>query len=630
MTTRISRPMDYAGRFGRQQADQAIKRDVIRALVELITNSDDSYRRLESRGKEVDGRITIEVLRKRQQSVFRVTDYGEGMDGQALDQALGVYAEETSGFTVGQPVRGYFGRGVKDAILGLGEGKVIGTVANQVHQAWLGMQDGTAHYKAQRPVSRRDTSPVNSTTVEITVTRDDVTIPRWDNIRSRLLLHFALRDILSSDSRTVVLRLLEASTARSAQEIQLRYQFPKGSLLEEATRTFPESDASCEIVLHRADDLLDTPREQGYNAQAGLLIKGENAIYDNTLLKFDADVNAQRFYGTVKCRYLDDLLRQDQPVLLATRDGLDGAHPFVRRLFGICEEFLEPFVQNEADRARQKVYRAQNRELQDKLASALSRLNEIARNELTDLDIRLPSDLRDPHIPDSGFGFVPEFANVLTARRRTLSLRALTRIIPEGTMATISSDNPNVNVVTPVVVIEPREDYEWFGEAKVSVEGVQVGAEAIITAECEGLTGEAMVRIVARTEPPNGETDPQPRRRGLFGEIRFSGEANPRQRVRYDHDSKDIIVAVNHASVHPYVSDVAGTGTDTPQGQVILAELISEAFCGAIARRGVETGRFAAPVGGEVEAIQRNQLDLQNKHSGLIHEIIVAPEYRAG
>ena len=94
--------MDYAGRFGRQQADQAIKRDVIRALVELITNSDDSYRRLESRGKEVDGRIMIEVLRKRQQSVFRVTDYAEGMDGNALDQALGVYAEDTSGFTEGQ------------------------------------------------------------------------------------------------------------------------------------------------------------------------------------------------------------------------------------------------------------------------------------------------------------------------------------------------------------------------------------------------------------------------------------------------------------------------------------------------------------------------------------------------
>ena len=331
---------------------------------------------------------------------------------------------------------------------------------------------------------------------------------------------------------------------------------------------------------------------QGYIAQAGLLIKGPNAIYDNTLLKFDADVNAQRFYGVVTCRYLDDLLRQDQPILLATREGLDGSHWFVRKLFGKCEEFLESFVQDEAERARQKIYRTQNRELQDKLVSTLSRLNEIARDELTDLDTTLSSDQRDPHIPDNGFGFVPEFTNVLTARRRSLSLRALTRIIPEGTIAAISSDDPNVSVVTPVVVIEPREGYEWFGEA--------------------------LVRIVAREEPPNGESNRRPRRRGLFGEIRFSEEANPRQRVRYEHDSKDIIVAVNHASVPPYISDVSGAGTDTPQGQVILAELISEAFCGAIARRGVETGRFAAPVGGEVEAIQRNQLDLQNKHSGLI------------
>ena len=192
------------------------------------------------------------------------------------------------------------------------------------------------------------------------------------------------------------------------QEIQLRYQFPKGRLLEQTSLVLPESETSCEIVLYRADDPLDTPREQGYIAQAGLLIKGQNAIYDNTLMKFDADVNAQRFYGVVTCRYLDDLLRQDQPILLATREGLDGSHWFVRKLFGRCEEFLEPFVQDEAERARQKIYRTQSRELQDKLVSTLSRLNEIARDELTDLDTTLSSDQRDPHIPDNGFGFVPE------------------------------------------------------------------------------------------------------------------------------------------------------------------------------------------------------------------------------
>ena len=391
----------------------------------------------------------------------------------------------------------------------------------------------------------------------------------------------------------------------------------------------PNVDASCRIVVYRADDPLDTPREQGYNAQAGFLIKSENAILDNTLLKFDGDVNAQRFYGTVSCQYLDDLLRADEPILLATRDGLDRAHWFVRELFDLCEEVLEPLVQQEAERVRRELHHVQNRALQQKLDTALNRLNRIARDELAELNPLEPGDQRDPYIPPSGFGFVPEYANVLIGRRKTLLLRAFARIIPGGTMVTVSSDHPNVSVSAPAVVMEPRDDFEWIVEAAVAVEGVQVGAEAIIVAECEGLASEALVRIIARAE--SGDQPPQPRRRrGLFGEIRFSEESDPRQRVRYDRDSKDIIVAVNHSSVHPYISDASGAGTDTAQGQVILAELISEAICGAIARHGVETGRFAAPVGGEVEAIQNHQLRLQNQYSGRIHEVIVAPEFRIG
>lgn len=599
----------------------------IRALVELITNSDDSYRRLENRGIAPDGRILVEVSRRRQGSVVRVTDYGEGMDGRSLDLALGRYAEETSGFTEGAPVRGYFGRGIKDAILGLGEGSVVGIVKHQEHRAWLGIRNGKAHYEAREPADLGAGQVVNSTTVEAIVTRDDITIPQWQNLRMRLLLHFALRDILSSDSRTVVARTLDAN-GNQTQESTLNYQFPRGELLHEATEFVSSAGTSCRIVVYRADDPLDTPREQGYIAQAGLLIKSENAILDNTLLKFDGDVNAQRFYGTVTCQYLDDLLRADEPILLATRDGLDRAHWFVRELFDVCESVVEPLVQQEAERARRELHRVQNKALQQKLDTALNQLNRIARDELAELNPLEPGDQRDPHIPPSGFGFVPEYANVLTGRRKTLCLRALTRIIPDGSIVTVSSSHPNITVSDPIVYMKPRRDFEWIVEATVAVEGVQVGADAIVSAECEGLTSEAFVRIIARPEPQ--EPDPHPRRRrGLFNEIRFSDEADPRQRVRYDRDSKDIIVAVNHSSVHPYISDASGAGTDTPQGQVILAELISEAICGAIARHGVDTGRFAAPVGGEVEAIQNHQLRLQNQYSGRIHEVIVAQEYRS-
>ena len=626
MVTRISRRLQYADRFGLQQADQAIKKDLVRALVELITNSDDSYRRLESRGVPTTGRIIVEIQRKRQRSVIKVTDFAEGMDGDKLDRAVGIYAEATSGFSKGAQVRGYFGRGIKDAILGLGEGIVTGTVDNQRHRASLSIRKNSPHYEAQDPIDPGGDPQPNSTKVEVTVLRDDIRIPFFDNLRRQVSHHFALRDIITSQQRTVILKNLNASGLVD-REYALTYQFPQGQRVHKATLDIPDFKTSCDVVLYRSNVPLDTPREQGYVAQAGLLIKSANAILDNTLLKFDGDVNAQRFYGVVKCPQLDELLRRDEPVITATRDGLDRAHPFVSKLFAACEELLEEFVNIEARKARAAQHRTKNKELQQKLQTAVSKLNDIAREELSELGEVDPNP-NEPKVPEGGFGFVPEYVSVLTAQKKSLILRGLTRIIPEGSTVNITSDTPNVEVLTPTVVLQPRDDYEWMNESKVVLEGVQVGAEAIITAECDGLATEALARVVARIEHSKSDVPRPRRRRGLFNDIQFSDATNPRQRVRYDWQSKDVIVAINHSSVKPYVHDSTGAGTDTPQGQVMLAELISEAVCGTIARNGVASGRFAAPVGGEIEATQAQQLRLQNQYSGLIHEIIVSPEHR--
>ena len=612
MAIRVSRPMDYADRFSTQQADQAIKRDVVRALVELVTNSDDSYRRLEKRGQTLDGRIIVELRRRRTESVIRVIDFAAGMDSQALDRALGIYAEDTSGFTSGEPVRGYFGRGVKDAILGLGSGKVSGIVQSQLHSAWLGIRAGRAHS--------------NATIVEITVSRQGIRIPHFDSLRTQLSLFFSLRDILTNPNRNLLLREVDPR-GHIRREFNVTYEFPLGREIKRESLNVPNFNAPCAIVLYRADVPLNTPREAGSIAQAGLLIKSENAIFDNNLFKFDGDVHAQRFFGSVSCAYLDELLRANEPILLATRDGLDRSHSFVKELFRTCEDFLEPFVQEEARRARTEEHRVQNERLRQKLSSALSRLNQIAREELSQLDSDDDGEPGTPFVPDSGFGFVPEYTNVVLARRKTLLLRSLIpQIVPEGAGITVTSDNPQVAVLTPQPTIESKEEFPWIGEARVIIEGRQVGAEAILTAECEGLTAEALARVIVREEPPSPPGPP--RGTGLFNDIKFTDEIHPRQRVRYDRETHDVIIAVMHPSVRPYITDVGGSGNDTPQGQVILAELVSEAICGAIARRGVETGRFAAPVGGDVEAIQAQQLRLQNLYAGTVHQVFVDSQYR--
>ena len=330
----------------------------------------------------------------------------------------------------GEPVRGYFGRGVKDAILGLGEGTVTGIVNNEIHRAWLGVQNNEPFYHAQDPIRSGDHRP-NSTLVEITVSRDDIRIPHFDNLHAQLSLHFVLRDILANSSREVILSNLNASGARG-REFQLGYQFPQGQLLLQQTLNVSSFDVPCEIEIYLADVPLDTPREQGYIAQAGILIKSANAILDNSLFRFDGDTNAQRFYGRIVCPYLDELLREGEPILLATRDCLDRSHPFIRSLFELCEEALTPLIEQERRRVRQEQTHAQNDELRAKLDSAVTRFNQIARDELADIDNTDTGEEPEPYVPESGYGFVPEYVTVLAARRRTLALRGLARVIPEG------------------------------------------------------------------------------------------------------------------------------------------------------------------------------------------------------
>ena len=82
------------------------------------------------------------------------------------------------------------------------------------------------------------------------------------------------------------------------------------------------------------------------------------------------------------------------------------------------------------------------------------------------------------------------------------------------------------------------------------------------------------------------------------------------------------VVATAAPSVRIYL-DYQNRLDTTVEGQVLLAELITEAVCREIARRGVENGKFLAPEGAEADAIQSHFIRLQNRYAHLIHEFIV-------
>src|SRR3990170_8177124 len=80
----------YHARAAMQDSALAMGRDVVRALVEMITNASDSYSRLERRGAHVDGVIEVaaERLRSGEYNRVAVRDHAEGMRRQDLDERI--------------------------------------------------------------------------------------------------------------------------------------------------------------------------------------------------------------------------------------------------------------------------------------------------------------------------------------------------------------------------------------------------------------------------------------------------------------------------------------------------------------------------------------------------------------
>ena len=148
----VERKLQFDDRVALQQADQAIRKDVIRALVELVTNCNDSYHRLEDSGRNTSGQIIVEVQRRHSNSVLRIRDFAEGMTGEQMDQCVGTYGGATSGFLEGRSVRGLWGRGLKDAFFGLGHGKVYSFRDGWLHRGSLSIINNSPMYKREQPI----------------------------------------------------------------------------------------------------------------------------------------------------------------------------------------------------------------------------------------------------------------------------------------------------------------------------------------------------------------------------------------------------------------------------------------------------------------------------------------------
>jgi hypothetical protein len=602
-----------------QEAASTIK-NIADAIIELVTNCDDSYKRLEDTGIKTDGSINISIKRLSggRCSKLIVTDFAEGMSLTDLEAAI-EFGGETSGFLSGRSVRGLFGKGLKEAIIALGEGQITSVKDGYENslEIWLDSESNKYLYRIVKDT--RETDSKDGTSVSIEVKNDKIKTPGFNALYSSLSKHFALRDINRNPNRNVLLKVDDVRINRSKP---VKYYLPEGELITCEKFNIPNL-GECFVEIYEAKDKLDYSLYDP-SSEAGILVKSNGVILDNRLFGFENDEAAHFFFGWADCPGISEAIRHgDQSIINPNRTGLDWRYHLCKEMSDSIYSLLLPLIERKKKELEITRRTSVKEEYREKLNSLCSLLNQLAQEELDELTgpWRTPLEIDTLAIrPDVGYAE--------PYRKRAFSIYIPKSIIDEGALEPIvnielSDVIGQVELIDNTSFMNPHPDYERLLLGYFRIMGREDKSSAYIVARLGNLEDVAEFRV---RSPGKRPTSGSPKRRtgGLFRDIVFD-ERTPEPIQRVSFTQGVITVYLNFSPIKDYIKP-GGEGISTYQGSLMLAELVSEAFCTELARRRIEAGTVPIIPGAEIDGYRSEVNKLMRKHLRLIHKILILRE----
>ena len=482
--------------------------NAIRALVELITNADDSYIRLEEGQKEAKGQIDIVYKKDGYCGIFAVRDYAEGMSIDDVRNNFKRYGAATSGLKAGKGVRGYFGQGAKDALAGMVDGRICTFKDNQFVECRIFIKDDKPMYSINDPIPanskiRNEHKIDRNGTIayfKVDPQRTAGVVPRLNTVQGELTNNAFLRKIMTNPSRKAF--LLDADTNTGEPRL-IRYQMPPGKeiMKQDFFITYGKyGNFPIHFVLSRADkELMQT----GDDRDGGLLlVDGKNAVLGISLFKYDNEPLAARFFGEIRIDRFRELLENEEPVLDEERNGLVARHPFCQKLIAEIERRLEISVQEERARKQKEDQNKFDREETTRYRKAFSILNKIAEEEAEEIK-NLGQDLtKEEELPPNGFCLYPSSAEITVGKRYNFELRANTRVVNRGSNVKILSSNPKIRVITSEIklLVDDRGETGDVLHKYITIEGLEPNIEGAITASVGNKLSQVRVHVVPEKE----------------------------------------------------------------------------------------------------------------------------------
>jgi len=381
-------PIIYA-----RSMDRSMK-DAIDALVELITNADDSYGRLyrKAKRKSDGGKIVVTRIEKRgDPSILVVQDRAEGMTLARMVEVL----QRPGSATASSGDRGCMGRGAKDCSK-FGDMVFESIVDDRYYRCRLTRHAGQiipeTHTKGQTAddkmrqrlgIRRRENGTV------VTLLLLGAPLRRADRLQQQLASHFALRDIVAKNAPGELLVIDE----NSGKTLEVTYYLPEGEHIcvgePYDVPGYPHADAR--LTIYRVEQPFDEADSTRFR-QDGLVIKGMRAIHECSMLipELERQPHRLRYFGRIESAEIDRLVAQwreyydrgrlselpsENPCFLLDQErqyGLSRDHPFTQMLIQYPSERLRALISRDKERDRRERREIGNEETQ-------KRLNRLAR-----------------------------------------------------------------------------------------------------------------------------------------------------------------------------------------------------------------------------------------------------------
>jgi len=607
-----------------------------KALVELVTNSDDSYVRLERQGQPVSGAIRITYERHQNGAVLTVSDQAEGMPFARIRSILsygGAHSSLARGESSG---RGYFGRGLKQAIYGLGHGWIESLHQGQFARVDLyrTVEGGYLYddWDMDRPAAGRDYQRLavpeggSGSKVTIVVENPQANIPYFSSLIKAVGNNIYLRDLLRR--RRVELVNLSPGGKKNAAVV-LSYPEPEGELLigpdSRGTFLWQEREYEFFLTLKRSENAeLVLSGDERTN---GLLVIAGTAVLDCQFFRYENQLGTEFLFGRLRCDSLASMLAQGQPVISDEREGLNLKNPFVLAMADAVCQRIAGDVEAELHRLSHLEHATTSRRTQVLIGHVLQRMNQIAAE---DLGIVLPPG------PGSGrYGPYPTGRPAVLRFSTPFYYRQVghpfhVAMIADRGQFLAEETLQFVYQLPESITVEPRRetiavaDLPADGRLEWTVNGREIGAKGRIGVRAEPY--EAFCEVVI-AEHQTGQSFGHPSGRptapwgmdnsvDLFLGYEMRSLNNEIDRAVYSPEERMILINTDAPTVKLYVN---GQGHFKDGARLLLAELFLDVISEELARRYVDRTSHK----GEGQAYHQAKQDMVRRYGVEVHTILL-------